>query len=211
MTDTQPSIHDRLEAATGLNGDTLRGQLADQGLTVVVDETITDRAAIRDSADEREPERVCCDGGHANFPPLPDDPETTPEQRAGLDEVLAKVWPDPAPGATVAALDLDAIEADIAARRMLPVEQMPALVAEVRRLTESRATVAANLSASLMLAEAEVVTLRAKVAAVEALATKRDVLYPPKFAFDAATNYVNGYRQARDDFRAALATTGEGE
>ena len=52
----------------------------------------------------------------------------------------------------------------------------------------------------------------AKVAAVQALAEKRDVLYPPKFTFDAATNYVNGYRQARADFRAALAvTTGEGE
>ena len=38
----------------------------------------------------------------------------------------------------------------------------------MRRLTESRATVAANLSASLMLAEAEVVTLRARLAAVEA-------------------------------------------
>ena len=60
-------------------------------------------------------------------------------------------------------------------------------------------------------AEAEVVTLRARLAAVEALAKKRDVLYPPKFTFDAATNYVNGYRQARADFRAALATTGEGE
>ena len=111
-------------------------------------ETITDRAAIRDSADEREPERVCCDGGHANFPPLPDDPETTPEQRAGLDEVLAKVWPDPAPGATVAALDLDALHETICDKftGMDEVQQAAdALVAEVR-------------------------SLRAKVAAVEALA-----------------------------------------
>lgn len=65
MTDTQPSIHDRLEAATGLNGDTLRGQLADQGLTVVVDETITDRAAIRAVADEREPEPMDAPGAVA--------------------------------------------------------------------------------------------------------------------------------------------------
>ena len=35
MTENQPSIHDRLEAATGLNGDTLTGQLADQDLAVV--------------------------------------------------------------------------------------------------------------------------------------------------------------------------------
>ena len=125
------------------------------------DETITDRAAIRDSADEREPERVCCDGGHANFPPLPDDPETTPEQRAGLDEVLAKVWPDPAPGATVAALDLDAITVRAArasehigtssfAYPCVSVD-VPALVAEVR-------------------------SLRAKVAAVEALAVEWEAL-----------------------------------
>lgn len=117
---------------------------------VPVLEAFTDRAAIRDSADEREPERVCCDGGHANFPPLPDDPETTPEQRAGLDEVLAKVWPDPAPGATVAALDLDALHETICDKftGMDEVQQAAdALVAEVR-------------------------SLRAKVAAVEALAER---------------------------------------
>ena len=106
---------------------------------------------------------------------------------------------------------------------------MLALVAEVRRLTAEAATQrewfeAADAAAERRLdqsiawmeraeaAEAEVVTLRARLAAVEALTEKRDVLYPPKFAFDAATNYVNGYRQARADFRAALAvTTGEGE
>ena len=44
-----------------------------------------------------------------------------------------------------------------------------ALVAEVRRLTESRSTVAANLAASLLRAEAEVVTLRARLAEAEAL------------------------------------------
>ena len=59
-------------------------------------------------------------------------------------------------------------------------------------------------------AEAEVVTLRAKVAAVQALAEKRDVLYPPKWAFGAEENYCNGYRQARADFIAAMAT-GEGQ
>ena len=63
--------------------------------------------------------------------------------------------------------------ADAAADRRLDqsiawMERAEAAEAEVRRLTESRATVAANLSASLMLADAEVVTLRAKVAAVEA-------------------------------------------
>ena len=53
-------------------------------------------------------------------------------------------------------------------------------------------------------------TLRAKVAAVQALAEKRDVLYPPKLAFGAEENYCNGYRQARADFIAAMET-GEGE
>lgn len=55
------------------------------------------------------------------------------------------------------------------------------------------------------------VTLRARLAAVEALAEKRDVLYPPKWAFGAEENYCNGYRQARADFIAALAATGEGQ
>ena len=99
-------------------------------------------------------------------------------------------------------------------------EDVPALVAEVRRLTEENTIIdracVRRLDQSIAwmeraeAAEAEVVTLRAKVAAVQALAEKRDVLYPPKFTFDAATNYVNGYRQARADFRAALST-GEGE
>ena len=53
-------------------------------------------------------------------------------------------------------------------------------------------------------------TLRAKVSAVQALAEKRDVLYPPKWAFGAEENYCNGYRQARADFIAAMAT-GEGK
>ena len=54
------------------------------------------------------------------------------------------------------------------------------------------------------------VTLRARLAAVQALAEKRDVLYPPKWAFGAEENYCNGYRQARADFIAAMAT-GEGQ
>ena len=67
-----------------------------------------------------------------------------------------------------------------------------------------------SLTARAEAAEAEVVTLRAKVAAVQALAEKRDVLYPPKWAFGAEENYCNGYRQARADFIAAMAT-GEGQ
>ncbi len=59
--------------------------------------------------------------------------------------------------------------ADAAADRRLDqsiawMERAEAAEAEVRRLTESRATVAANLSASLMLADAEVGTLRARLA-----------------------------------------------
>ena len=110
--------------------------------------------------------------------------------------------------------------------------QMPpatalALVAEVRRLTAEAATQrewfeAADAAAERRLdqsiawmeraeaAESELVTLRARLAAVQALAEKRDVLYPPKWAFGAEENYCNGYRQARADFIAAMAT-GEGQ
>lgn len=99
-------------------------------------ETITDPAAIRacDEPDERG-DFPCC---------------TTPA---------------PASGAAVA-LDLDALHETICDKftGMAEVRQAAdLLVAEVRRLTESRATVAANLAASLMLAEAEVGTLRAQV------------------------------------------------
>ena len=56
MTENQPSIHDRLEAATGLNGDTLTGQLADQDLAVV---DIPDDAGLT----AREcPHHFDCDG-----------------------------------------------------------------------------------------------------------------------------------------------------
>ena len=141
-------------------------------------------------------------------------------------------------------------DADFAAHAR---EDVPALVAEVRRLT-ARSLAAESvildqrrmsaehdafcrpatdrLVARAEAAEAEVVTLRdtlarrtdshtqlvrenetlrAKVAAVQALAEKRDVLYPPKWAFGAEENYCNGYRQARADFIAALAATGEGQ
>ena len=83
----------------------------------------------------------------------------------------------PAPVGAAVALDLAEIEArcaDATADEVI-YELWPALVAEVRRLTDSRSTVTANLAASLLLAEnraesaeAEVRTLRAKVAAVEA-------------------------------------------
>ena len=168
------------------------------------------------------------------------------------------------------ALDLDAVEAEFlrqcggcdaglmvgctcSQRDFRPT--MLALVAEVRRLTGVRAECERQFQAQVGLvaaettraeaAEAEVVTLRAKVAAlqvavshsaescadgpcefhetvaraesaeakvaaVQALAEKRDVLYPPKWAFGAEENYCNGYRQARADFIAAMAT-GEGQ
>jgi hypothetical protein len=72
-------------------------------------------------------------------------------------------------------------DADFAAHAR---EDVPALATEVRRLTESRATVAANLAASLLRAEAEVVTLRARLAAVEALAD--DALGTPTWPRRAA-------------------------
>ena len=56
ISENQPSIHDRLEAATGLNGDTLTGQLADQDLAVV---DIPDDAGLT----AREcPHHFDCDG-----------------------------------------------------------------------------------------------------------------------------------------------------
>ena len=155
---------------------------------------------------------------------------------------------------------LDAIEGQarfsaLTGDGVAPARSVIALVAEVRRLTGVRAECERQFQAQVGLvaakttraesAEAEVVTLRAKVAAlqvavshsaescadgpcefhetvaraesaeakvaaVQALAEKRDVLYPPKWAFGAEENYCNGYRQARADFIAAMAT-GEGE
>ena len=83
-----------------------------------------------------------------------------------------------------------------------------ALVAEVRRLTESRSTVAANLAASLLRAEAEVRTLRAKVAEVDAL--------PDEWEGEADANETHPKEcrtllSAASQLRAALATTGEGQ
>ena len=104
---------------------------------------------------------------------------TDPAQIRATDEPDERTTPAPV-GAAVG-LDLDAIEARFADATADEViyELWPALVAEVRRLTESRSTVAANLAASLLLAEnraesaeAEVGTLRAKVAAVEAHASR---------------------------------------
>ena len=129
--------------------------------------------------------------------------------------------------------------ADAAADRRLDqsiawMERAEAAEAEVRRLTESRATVAANLSASLMLADAEVVTLRAKVAEAEA---KRDefadllaralpavaALARVEALCDSNPDHADtcgsmltpgaGYPCScwQADLRAALATTGEGQ
>ena len=95
-------------------------------------ETITDPAAIRatDEPDERG-DFPCC----------------TTSARVGA----------------AVALDLDALHETICDKftGMAEVRQAAdLLVAEVRRLTESRSTVAANLAASLLRAEAEVGTLR---------------------------------------------------
>ena len=103
---------------------------------------------------------------------------------------------------------------------------MLALVAEVRRLTSHADGLSANLGGDLIAwaaraeaAEAEVVTLRARVAAVEALRPK--LLAELRFIWTAidgrqyreaheVINYVEQWLLAED--RAALAvTTGEGE
>ena len=53
-------------------------------------------------------------------------------------------------------------------------------------------------------ADARADEAEAAVARVREVAKKRDVPYPPKFAFTASENYVNGYRAALDTIRAAL-------
>lgn len=141
----------------------------------------------------------------------------------------------------VATLDLDAIEARLTSPGAnyftLGTEDVPDLIAEVRRLTESRAVVAANLAASLLLAEnraesaeAEVVTLRAKVAAVEALHNPIEIDGAEegldgaplpggplvRLACDTCTNGTedNGFPYHEPwpcPTFAALATTGEGQ
>ena len=67
MTENQPSIHDRLEAATGLNGDTLTGQLADQGLAVV---DIPDDAGLtpRECPHHFDCDGIRCDPGVSDVP-----------------------------------------------------------------------------------------------------------------------------------------------
>ena len=181
-------------------------------------ETITDPAAIRasDEPDER-----------GDFPRC-----TTPAPVSG------------------AGLDLDAIEAMVRRGALYDCDALTlALVAEVRRLTESRSTVAANLAASLLRAEAEVrtlqarsqheherwkvahgkvdrkrrywksraeaaeadvVTLRARLAAVEALA---DQWADRKRSDGMSGNAWIGLTLSgvAADLRAALATTGEGQ
>ena len=150
-------------------------------------ETITDPAEIRATSDERG----CCDcrtfDQHERECILPDERTT------------------PAPVGAAVGLNLDAIEARFADATADEViyELWPALVAEVRRLTESRATVAANLSASLMLAEAEVVTLRAKLAAVEAVERGLSEGWVMLATVSDRAEFVR-------TFRAALAT-GEGQ
>jgi len=161
-------------------------------------ETITDPAEIRATSDERG----CCDcrtfDQHERECILPDERTT------------------PAPVGAAVALDLDAdspppdedhTHAEYVAwsaghwrRRARAAEaEVVTLRAQVNGLHEE-----------LLRDDPDVVTLRAKVAAVQALAEKRDVLYPPKWAFGAEENYCNGYRQARADFIAAMAT-GEGK
>ena len=106
---------------------------------------------------------------------------------------------------------LDAIEGQarfsaLTGDGVAPARSVIALVAEVRRLTGVRAECERQFQAQVGLvaaettraesAEAEVVTLRAKVAAVEGLAERLE-------------------REARNGYaarlRAALATTGEGQ
>ncbi|HQW88337.1 MAG TPA: hypothetical protein PK478_00715 [Nitrospira sp.] len=139
---------------------------------------------------------------------------------ATADEVIYELWP--ALVAEVLRLTAEAATqrewfeaADAAADRRLDqsiawMERAEAAEAEVRRLTESRATVAANLSASLMLADAEVVTLRAKLTAVEAVhvrcgegvcnaGPKPEICHECGVAWPCPT------------FAALAVTTGEGE
>ena len=115
----------------------------------------------------------------------------------------------PAPVGAAVELDLDAARAMLNAANTIKATGGAVEIGGVRiePCDEYGSTVT---TARAEAAEAEVGTLRAKVAAVQALAEKRDVLYPPKWAFGAEENYCNGYRQARADFIAAMAT-GEGK
>ena len=152
--------------------------------------------------------------------------------RRALSSPVALGCTTPAPVGAAVALDLDAIEARYAPgakcscawqggslyasecaihderkvqnRLSHARTDVPALVAEVRRLTESRSTVAANLAASLLRAEAEVVTLRAKLTAVEAVERGLSEGWVMLATVSDRAEFVR-------TFRAALATTGEGQ
>jgi len=189
-------------------------------------ETITDPAEIRATSDERG----CCDcrtfDQHERECILPDERTTPAPVGAAVALDLDALHETICDNFTGMAEVRQAADALIAAVRALTAER-DAARAEVERLHEEvhagnvrgdslnaaleEAQLAVRqLCARAEAAEAEVVTLRAKVAAVQALAEKRDVLYPPKWAFGAEENYCNGYRQARADFIAAMAT-GEGK
>ena len=176
-------------------------------------ETITDPAEIRATSDERG----CCDcrtfDQHERECILPDERTT------------------PAPVGAAVALDLDAIEERAkgvwkhswevighrdASRAIgdLLSDDVPALVAEVRRLTEENAIIdracVRRLDQSIAWmeradsAEAEMVTLRARLAAVEALVNNGQTVGWIERDGDVA--WI-----AADAIRAALATTGEGQ
>ena len=225
MTDTQPSIHDRLEAATGLNGDTLRGQLADQGLTVVVDETITDPAQIRatDEPDERGDLPCCATPAPVSGAGLDLDAMARRYSTATDDEVIYEMYP---------ALEAEACRLTA---RSLAAESV---ILDQRRMSADHDAFCRpatdRLVARAEAAEAEVVTLWAKVAAVEA---KRDefadllaralpavaALARVEALCDSNPDHADtcgsmltpgaGYPCScwQADLRAALATTGEGQ
>ena len=199
-------------------------------------ETITDRAAIRDSdePDERTPNEVhvdesgcsCKTGPYRGFQRDPIDaacPKHGGPLRHGDGDVTV-CHPDgsttiirepdergdfpfydlgPATSEARAAGGVDPKALAHALTTAHALIEAKAQLESVRHLLQLRSDALARVTR-----EAE--ALRAKVAAAEALAEKRDVLYPPKWAFGAEENYCNGYRQARADFIAALAT-GEGQ
>ena len=126
----------------------------------------------------------------------------------------------PTPVGAAVALDLDAIEAAALADDGWWSVPVLALVAEVRRLTEARAESERQFQAQVGLAaaemsraeaaEAEVRTLRARLAAVEALA---DQWADRKRSDGMSGNAWIGLTLSgvAADLRAALATTGEGQ
>jgi hypothetical protein len=150
--------------------------------------------------------------------------------RRALSSPVALGCATPAPVGAAVALDLDAARAmlnaantikatggavEIGGVRIEPCDEYGSTVTTARAESAEaevgtlRDTLARRTDSHTQLVR-ENETLRARLAAVEALAEKRDVLYPPKWAFGAEENYCNGYRQARADFIAAMAT-GEGK